>query len=210
MSQIIHFAKRALANEAYKVVHGYIDEIYASVLGFKTKASLGRPIDKAFEEIEVLFADKELAVQRAHSLLGKSIEHAEAVVNVLLTVLSSDSIPSELSCRVHMSPDDYLSTNRFEIEGWLINNESVSAVMAETNAWGFDCDEISFEEFNKDDNEIHFVAYLSGEQDQDRPYCGTKVVVEGSISVGKYRNISDDFSTMTIVPYIEDLRDYEN
>ena len=91
----------------------------------------------------------------------------------------------------------------------MINEESVSAEMALTNASGFDCDDITFNELEPRDKNISFVAYLNGEQHSDKVYCGTKIMVSGEIEIGKYRNISDDYSKMRLIAHLEDSREIQ-
>lgn len=192
MSQIIHFAKQALARESCEVVHGHVDEIYASVLGFKTKAALGRPIDEIFEEIEVLIADKDLAVRRAERLLGESIEHAEAVVNILLSVLEGDAIPSEYGCTVYESVDEYFATNYDSLSDTVLNDGSVIAEIAMTYAY---FNSVDFENFSQPSNgkgKLQFNAFLSGEQDPDKVMHGSNITVDGEFDIGPYRNLPAD------------------
>lgn len=87
------------------------------------------------------------------------------------------------------------------IRSILMDDETISSVMAETNASGWDIDQYNIQSVSLEDNEctaeITFEA--SGEQEEDMGYCGNKIsgsaeIVVDSYGTVNYRNVEAEVS----------------
>ena len=70
----------------------------------------------------------------------------------------------------------------------LTNNETISSLIAGSNAtgWGLDVFEISRMDFSDPaQGQVEFSYSLSGEQDDDKPWCGTEISGEASLIIAK-------------------------
>ena len=204
---IVYFAKRALASEGLTVCSSHLHEIYAAIVGYQSRAALGIPLEEVFKEIEILIPDKAGAVHRAHNLFGGATANAVKIVDILLEILTFEFVCGECTCSVYENLEDYYSPGYACLVDWIINHDSVVSEMALTNAWDFDCSDIVVDELETGRKTISFVADFSGESNPDKPYCGSRIIVEGEIAVGKYRNIADDFSLIKLIPKLEDYCD---
>lgn len=90
-----------------------------------------------------------------------------------------------------------------EIASLIIDDENISSTIAETNAFDWEIDSYNIQSINLQEDHcvIEITFEVSGEQDENRPFCGTRIL-------GSVEAIIDINGTMTFKCVETEISDF--
>jgi hypothetical protein len=126
-----------------------------------------------------------------------------ASLQKLLTTIEERSYIDHLAEMSEESRHEALEGRLDEEKHWLVEEDAVAGAMAETNAFDWNIDDVSIERVELDVPSetctIRFTFSASGEQDDERMYCGTNIKGEASATIDRDADVQFEDVSASIV-----------
>ncbi|WP_267111856.1 hypothetical protein [Xanthomonas sacchari] len=187
LSDITHSFRSLCESSDVSIKHGHAQQLLAAALGYKTLASYqaARASDREpeyFQQIRHVVLDRACVTQRATEL---GIECGTEQLSHLLTKAFTSRLAGII---LHSSYSDLDAYIRKQVEFWVENNGRVIGQMDELNHDGIE--EVYFDtvvDFERIQVGTSFSfdipGHLNLNQDPERPYTGTKIDFQLSLTV---------------------------